>query len=145
MVDPWRRFLTFWWPRNNFELRDALGRVPLCFSDRALPLICSTAKLVSFVSKYAEIGARLTDDPKLCTVRLTTRLTKPRPYVIMLIMAKKVKLPENVLKFFQATGAEGGKARAERHSKEELREWGKKGGRPKGSKDTQPKKKKGEK
>ena len=48
-------------------------------------------------------------------------------------MAKKVKLPENVLKFFQATGAEGGKARAERHSKEELREWGKKGGRPRGS------------
>jgi general stress protein YciG len=48
-------------------------------------------------------------------------------------MAKKVKLPENVLKFFQATGSEGGKARAERHSKEELREWGKKGGRPRGS------------
>jgi hypothetical protein len=48
-------------------------------------------------------------------------------------MAKKVKMPENVLKFFQATGSEGGKARAERHSKEELREWGKKGGRPRGS------------
>jgi hypothetical protein len=45
-------------------------------------------------------------------------------------MAKKVKIPENVLEFFRATGSEGGKARAERHSKEELREWGKKGGRP---------------
>jgi hypothetical protein len=51
----------------------------------------------------------------------------------MYTMAKKVKMPENILKFFQATGSEGGKARAERHSKEELREWGKKGGRPRGS------------
>ena len=79
------------------------------------------------------------------TAGLTTRLTKHRPYVKIRIMAKKVKLPENVLKFFQATGSEGGKARAERHSKEELREWGKKGGRPKGSNDTQPRKRKGEK
>jgi hypothetical protein len=45
-------------------------------------------------------------------------------------MVKRVKMPKEVLKFFQATGSEGGKARAERHSKEELREWGKKGGRP---------------
>ena len=61
-------------------------------------------------------------------------------------MVKKVKLPENVLKFFQATGAEGGKARAERHSKEELREWGKKGGRPRGSgKKQKGKKQKGKK
>jgi hypothetical protein len=43
------------------------------------------------------------------------------------------KLPKAVLKFFQETGAEGGKARAEKHSKEQLAEWGKKGGRPKGS------------
>jgi hypothetical protein len=48
-------------------------------------------------------------------------------------MVKKVKMSEAVLKFFQKTGSEGGKARAERHSKEELREWGKKGGRPRGS------------
>ena len=41
------------------------------------------------------------------------------------------KLPKEVLKFFQATGSEGGKARAEKHSKEQLSEWGKKGGRPK--------------
>lgn len=41
------------------------------------------------------------------------------------------KLPEEVLKFFQKTGAQGGKARAERHSREQLSKWGKKGGRPK--------------
>ena len=35
--------------------------------------------------------------------------------------------------YFKKTGAEGGKARADRHSKEQLSEWGKKGGRPKGS------------
>jgi general stress protein YciG len=43
------------------------------------------------------------------------------------------KLPKEALKFFQKTGAQGGKARAEKHSKEQLSEWGKKGGRPKGS------------
>jgi general stress protein YciG len=43
------------------------------------------------------------------------------------------KLPKDVLKFFQQTGSEGGKARAKNHSKEQLSEWGKKGGRPKGS------------
>lgn len=43
------------------------------------------------------------------------------------------KLPPKILKFFQKTGAEGGKARAERHSQKELSEWAKKGGRPKGS------------
>ena len=48
-------------------------------------------------------------------------------------MAKSVKLPPDVLKFFQKTGSEGGKVRAERYSQEQLREWGKKGGRPKGS------------
>jgi hypothetical protein len=47
-------------------------------------------------------------------------------------MVKKVKLPPQILKFFQATGSEGGKARAEKHTKEELRAWGKKGGRPPG-------------
>ena len=42
-------------------------------------------------------------------------------------MAKKVKMPDNVLRFFRETGSEGGRARAEKHTKEELREWGKKG------------------
>lgn len=37
------------------------------------------------------------------------------------------------MKYFQATGAIGGKARAEKHSKAQLSEWGKMGGRPKGS------------
>ena len=54
-------------------------------------------------------------------------------------MASK-KLPEEVLKFFQKTGAEGGKARAQRHSAEELSAWAKKGGRPKGSVKTTAKK-----
>jgi hypothetical protein len=48
-------------------------------------------------------------------------------------VAKNFRLPPDVLKFFKATGSQGGKARAERHTKEELREWGKKGGRPRGS------------
>jgi hypothetical protein len=43
------------------------------------------------------------------------------------------KLPKAVLEFFKKTGAEGGKTRAEKHSKKQLSEWGKKGGRPKGS------------
>jgi general stress protein YciG len=51
---------------------------------------------------------------------------------------KKPKMPPAVLEFFKATGSQGGKARAERHTPEELREWGKKGGRPKGTKDAKP-------
>ena len=43
------------------------------------------------------------------------------------------KIPDEVLKWFQKTGAEGGKTRAALHSKAQLSEWGKKGGRPKGS------------
>jgi hypothetical protein len=50
------------------------------------------------------------------------------------------KIPKEVLKYFQRTGAEGGKARAEKHSKEQLSAWGKMGGRPKKSKKTQVKK-----
>ena len=50
------------------------------------------------------------------------------------------KIPKAVLKYFQKTGAEGGKARAERHSKEQLSEWAKLGGRPKGSGKKQAKK-----
>lgn len=42
---------------------------------------------------------------------------------------KKPPIPENVLEYFKKTGALGGKARAEKHSKKQLSEWGKKGGR----------------
>lgn len=51
-----------------------------------------------------------------------------------------IRLPKDVLKFFQQTGAAGGKARAKKHSKKQLSEWGKLGGRPKGSVKNQPKK-----
>jgi hypothetical protein len=50
------------------------------------------------------------------------------------------KIPKDVFKYFQRTGAEGGKARAKRYSKEQLSAWGKKGGRPKGSDKMQTKK-----
>ena len=43
------------------------------------------------------------------------------------------KIPKDVLKYFQRTGAEGGKTRAALYSPEQLSAWGKKGGRPKGS------------
>ena len=46
---------------------------------------------------------------------------------------KKPNIPEEVLRFFRKTGSLGGKARAARHSKKQLQEWGKLGGRPKGS------------
>src|SRR5580693_1771893 len=49
------------------------------------------------------------------------------------------KIPKDVLKYFQRTGAEGGKSRAKKHSKEQLSAWGKKGGRPKGSGKKKPK------
>jgi hypothetical protein len=48
-------------------------------------------------------------------------------------MPNKVKIPASAMKYFRQTGAEGGRARADRHTKEELSAWGKKGGRPKGS------------
>jgi hypothetical protein len=51
---------------------------------------------------------------------------------------KKLKMPPAVLEFFQKTGAEGGKARKARHTPDELRAWGKLGGRPVGAKDKQP-------
>jgi hypothetical protein len=93
------------------------------------------AFLATEVGSSRAIGFDLSHIRRRCALpKLTGRqLTKPRPHVKINSMAKTIKLPENVLKFFQATGSEGGKARAERHSKEELREWGKKGGRPKGS------------
>ena len=37
------------------------------------------------------------------------------------------------MEYFRKTGAMGGKTRAKRHSKEQLSEWGKMGGRPKGA------------
>jgi hypothetical protein len=46
---------------------------------------------------------------------------------------KKPDIPEGVLDYFRKTGSIGGKARAERYTKEQLSEMGKKGGRPKGS------------
>ena len=55
-------------------------------------------------------------------------------------MANRVKLPPDVLDFFKKTGAQGGKARAKNHSKEQLSEWAKRGGRPKGSGNKQAKK-----
>ncbi len=50
------------------------------------------------------------------------------------------KIPKEVLKYFQKTGAEGGKARAERHTSEELSAWGKMGGRPRKVASKTPKK-----
>lgn len=38
---------------------------------------------------------------------------------------------EIIRAYFKVTGAKGGKARAERHSKEQISQWGKLGGRPK--------------
>jgi hypothetical protein len=46
---------------------------------------------------------------------------------------KKPAIPEEVLEYFRKTGAMGGKARAEKHSKKQLSQWAKLGGRPKGS------------
>lgn len=45
----------------------------------------------------------------------------------------KIRIPADVMEYFRKTGAAGGKARAERHSAEQLSKWGKMGGRPKGS------------
>ena len=53
---------------------------------------------------------------------------------------KKPEIPEDVLAFFRKTGALGGKNRAQKYTKEQLSEMGKKGGRPKGSSKKQSKK-----
>lgn len=45
----------------------------------------------------------------------------------------KLRIPDDVMEYFRKTGALGGKARAKRHTKDELSAWAKKGGRPKGS------------
>ena len=55
-------------------------------------------------------------------------------------MKKKIKIPEAAMKYFQMTGAQGGKARASKHTADELSAWGRKGGRPKGSGKKQTKK-----
>ncbi len=45
----------------------------------------------------------------------------------------KIRVPEDAMEYFRKTGSLGGKTRAQKHSKEQLSEWGKLGGRPKGS------------
>jgi hypothetical protein len=45
----------------------------------------------------------------------------------------KIHIPDDVMEYFRKTGSAGGKKRAKNHSKEQLREWGKLGGRPKGT------------
>ena len=45
----------------------------------------------------------------------------------------KLRIPDEVMAYFKKTGAMGGKARAKKHSKEQLSEWAKLGGRPKGT------------
>lgn len=57
----------------------------------------------------------------------------------------KIQIPKDVMEYFRKTGSLGGKTRAEKHSKEQLSEWGKKGGRPKRSGKKQKATDKGEK
>ena len=45
----------------------------------------------------------------------------------------KLRIPEDVMEYFRKTGALGGKTRAKKYSRKKLSEWGKLGGRPKGS------------
>ena len=52
----------------------------------------------------------------------------------------KLRIPEDVMAYFRKTGSMGGKARAKRYSKKQLSEWGKMGGRPRGSGKRQAKK-----
>ena len=51
----------------------------------------------------------------------------------------KIRIPDDVMEYFRKTGSAGGKTRAKKHSKEQLSEWGKLGGRPKGSGKTKSK------
>jgi hypothetical protein len=53
---------------------------------------------------------------------------------------KKLRIPDEVMEYFRKTGAMGGKTRAAKHSKKQLSEWGRMGGRPKGSGKNQTKK-----
>jgi hypothetical protein len=58
----------------------------------------------------------------------------------MMEVVSKPRIPEDVLEYFRENGAMGGKARAKKHSKKQLSEWAKLGGRPKGSGKKQEKK-----
>jgi len=44
----------------------------------------------------------------------------------------KLRIPDDVMEYFRKTGSIGGKTRAQKYTKEQLSEMGKKGGRPKG-------------
>ena len=55
---------------------------------------------------------------------------KDRPMLNSLAV-KATRIPESAMKYFRLTGSLGGKKRAKLYSKEQLREWGKRGGRPK--------------
>jgi len=44
-----------------------------------------------------------------------------------------MQFPKKVAEYFRKEGAKGGQARAAKYGFEQLSEWGKKGGRPKGS------------
>jgi hypothetical protein len=46
---------------------------------------------------------------------------------------KRLHIPEDVMAYFRKTGSMGGRARAKRYSKDQLKAWAKLGGRPKGS------------
>ena len=51
----------------------------------------------------------------------------------MIGLVKKLTIPDSAMKYFKQAGAIGGKTRAAKHSKKQLSEWGKLGGRPKGT------------
>jgi hypothetical protein len=51
----------------------------------------------------------------------------------MIELVSKIRIPDDVMEYFKKTGSAGGQTRAKKHSKEQLSEWGKLGGRPKGS------------
>ena len=56
------------------------------------------------------------------------------------MLMKKSDIPSDVLDYFRKEGAKGGKARAKKHTAEELSKWAKLGGRPMGSSKKQTKK-----
>ena len=53
---------------------------------------------------------------------------------------KRPPIPESVMEYFRKTGAMGGIARAKKHSKAQLSEWAKLGGRASGKGNQQTKK-----
>jgi len=48
----------------------------------------------------------------------------------MIQQMSTIAIPESAMKYFQLTGSIGGKKRASLYTKEQIREWGKLGGRP---------------